>query len=258
VNDLPGPSDTGIRIRPGGRLVANAERLRFLIQFAYDVQPPQRIIGSQQLLDRYFAVNALAPTDLPVPPRVGFMGVFRAPSPFSAMMRTLLEERFALRVSWKEEAGDVQVLTLIQPGEPGPGLKLLPMGCDRTPAIAVPPAGPARPKCGVSLINGKLTGATERLTDLADALTLASLVNGPERISPFVDESGLTGSYGVTTQFDIGPFWANRIKPGEEYESKNYQTFADALRRDLGLRLERRQRPMPMLVIEHVAPPTPD
>jgi uncharacterized protein (TIGR03435 family) len=110
----------------------------------------------------------------------------------------------------------------------------------------------------VSLINGKLTGATERLTDLADALTLASLNSGPERISPFVDETGLTGSYEVTTQFDIGLFWANRIKPGETNDSQNYQTFADALRRDLGLRLERRQRPLPMLVIEHVAPPTPD
>jgi uncharacterized protein (TIGR03435 family) len=258
VNDLPGPSDTGIRIRPGGRLVANAERLRFLIQFAYDVQPPQRIIGSQSLLDQYFAVNAVAPTDLPVPPRVGFMGTFWAPSPFNAMMRTLLEERFALRVSWKEEPGTVQVLTLLRPGEPGPGLKPLPLGCNRAAANPLPPAGPVRPRCGVSLINGKLTGATERLTDLADALTLASLVNNPERISPFVDETGLTGSYEVTTQFDIGLFWASRIKPGEAYESQNYQTFAEALRRDLGLRLDLRQRPMPMLVVEHIEPPTPD
>jgi uncharacterized protein (TIGR03435 family) len=42
------------------------------------------------------------------------------------------------------------------------------------------------------------------------------------------------------------------------YESKDYQTFAEALRRDLGLRVERRQRPTPMLVVEHIEPPTPD
>ena len=252
----PGPLSPWLRVQPGGRQVA-ATTLRFLIKNAYDVHPPRRVIGSQPLLDQYFAVNAVAPTDLPVPHRVGFMSTFWAPSPFNAMMRTLLEERFALRVGWKEEAGAVQVLTLVRPGEPGPGLKPLPGGCDRR-ADAVAPDGPAKPKCSVTLINGKLTGATERLTDLADALTLASFADRPDTISPFVDETGLTGTYEVATQFDIAIFWGNRIKASEEYESKNYQTFADALRRDLGLRLERRQRPMPMLVVEHVEPPTPD
>ena len=219
------------------------------------MQPPRLIIGSQALLDQRFTVNATVPDSIPVPRQFGFMNAFWEPSPFHAMTRTLLEERFALCVSSTEQMVTFRVLTLVNPGKPGPNLNKLSGGCDRTARDKTDGAAP-RPPCNLSLIEGRLTGVVADMRSLADTLGFWASAGEPT-FTPFADETGLTGAYEISTRFDVSTFQPVR-EPGGAGQSSDYPSFADALRRDLGFRLGRQQRPVSILVIEHLEAPTPD
>ena len=100
---------------------------------------------------------------------------------------------------------------------------------------------------------GTLSGAVSSIDDLARFLSTS--------LQDAVDETGLTGAYTVETTFDKGTlmrFPANlparfaALTDVSRYAS--LPPFITAFKDDLGLIVERAQRPVPIVVITHVGP----
>ena len=247
-------TNNGVNILPGGRLEANEAMLTHVVRFAYDLQPVQRIIGGEALLTKRFTIKAVSAGDTPVPRRAGVLGTQWDRSAFTEMARTMLAERFALRTHWQEEMVTLQVLTLATPGQTGPNLRRRSTTCVQPGALQNAASDAVR--CGVRLNNGVVSGTVESLSNFADNLWLwTTSMKGNGVI--FVDDTGLEGSFDVATRFNVLtlPGNAGVVNPTRQpYE--DYPSFTDALRTDLGLRIESRRRQVRMLVIDHIEPPT--
>lgn len=242
-------------IRPGGRLELRLT-LRTLISWAYNLKPGQRVLGSQPLLEQWFLIDAKAAEDLPVPRRAP-LGGYAQETAFHVMLQELLKERFGLRTSSKDEMVSVLVLKAVRPGEPGPNLKPLSTPCAAWKGVPRPGrSGFVRGTqgCDIIAIGGELAGAVDDLAALE--VTFGMLTN----FDPiFVDETGLTGGYEVAMTFDmrtimrVGPA---RTDTGQPSVTDDYPSFNEALETQLGLRIERQRRPIPMVVVEHVELPS--
>jgi uncharacterized protein (TIGR03435 family) len=117
--------------------------------------------------------------------------------------------------------------------------------------VTCPPGYPDNPLaapegCALLLIQGRgqVRGAVRNMADFAKFL---SMFAGTK----VVDDTGLLGPFALTTAFDprsdtdFGP-------PPEEH----LPSLRDALRYDLGLKLEPERRDLPVLIVEHVEQPT--
>jgi uncharacterized protein (TIGR03435 family) len=252
------PGNTGYRILPGGRFEANAVMLTHLVRFAYDLQPAQKIIGGESLLRRSFTIRAKAADDIAVPPRSTALGSIWEPSTFNDMVRTMLAERFALRTHWRDEEVTTGVLKLVTPGEAGPNLRKRSTPCLDRAALSsgAPPTGDSM-RCGVTEINGVVAGAVASLSGLADTMTLWMTVGRNPQPITFVDDTGLAGSFDVATKFNVLtlPGYAGVVNPAPQPYAE-YPSMTEALRKDLGLRIESERRTVRMLVIDHIEPPT--
>ena len=91
----------------------------------------------------------------------------------------------------------------------------------------------------------EIKGIVPRIADFA---RLLSAFTG-RRI---VDETGLLGPFDLTVTFqDSYPSGYRRPLPEEDFSS-----LRDALRDDLGFKLESERRDFPVLIVEHVEQPT--
>jgi uncharacterized protein (TIGR03435 family) len=85
---------------------------------------------------------------------------------------------------------------------------------------------------------------------------LADVLSGMGRLDrPIVDETGLTGRFDFTLEFEpeAALTAAPTADPAPEAQGP---TFLEALREQLGLKLESTKAPLPFLVIDHVERPT--
>jgi uncharacterized protein (TIGR03435 family) len=148
------------------------------------------------------------------------------------MFRSLLEDRFAIKVHW--ETKDVQVYRLLVSKN---GSKLKPAEEDSKVVVAgnTLPPGHALVQA-VTSEEHHLSGRRATMEQLVDALSLALR-------QPVVDQTGLTGTF----DFDV------------KYHHDSDLDFASgspevvpALEKILGLRLESGKVPLEMLVIDHV------
>jgi len=67
-----------------------------------------------------------------------------------------------------------------------------------------------------------------------------------------VDETGLKGAYDFTISFTPRSQLQSAAPGGDASDPTGAISFFDALTRQLGLKLEMRKRPMPVLVIDHI------
>ena len=156
------------------------------------------------------------------------------------MMQNLLVDRF--RLVTRREVRDTPMYALVVARSDrrlGPQLK--PSSADCAAMAAAFKAtgarpGPDSPLCGVKPISGQFRGTGIRLTDLARALAVSG--------RPVVDATGLTGS------FDFELRWID--------DAAGSASLFTAIQEQLGLRLEPRQTPTNVFVVESVERPTPD
>lgn len=144
------------------------------------------------------------------------------------MTRTLLEERFGLKVHREEQERVVYVLTA-KPGAKiggGEGLNSVESRMSQAGAFAGPKDG------GILLAGGKMTTA-----ELAE--TLEFYLDEPELI---VDRTGSTGTYEFVLHFSNGqrgtddPKWPTLFRALEE----------------VGLKLEKKKEPVEMLIVDRI------
>jgi uncharacterized protein (TIGR03435 family) len=244
----------------GNRFSATSATLLMLLRSAYGARhyvAREQFAGGPEWLERdRFDITAVAAG---TPTR----------EDFQAMERALLAERFALRV--RETVRELPVFSLeLARDDRRLGRSLTPVTVDcaaakagRASAHQSLPQGPARSSAEKRTANpcDTLTvgsGLTTRFSGRAiDIETLAEHVTvGLKRAT--LDRTGLKG------QFDVELEYLNTsIERGVQPPTLNGQpvdapTLIEALREQLGLKVERDRGFVPVLVIEHARRPQPD
>jgi uncharacterized protein (TIGR03435 family) len=209
--------------------------LKSWIAWAHGLAPYQTIEGSFRELEHWFSIAARAPEGT----RLSTLEF----GPVKAMMQVLLTERFGLKVRWESRPQTLLVLRQISPGKLGPKVKRLDVDC-QTAAPTVPVIRGCRPQFKGG--KGYMDVAVPRMADFADFLARIG-----ERA--VVDDTGLIGPFEFETTFD---FASLNDRLTERIPSPTRPSLTNALRDDLGLKLDSEMRGVPVLIVEHVQSPT--
>jgi uncharacterized protein (TIGR03435 family) len=190
------------------------------------------------------------------------------------MLQSLLAERFRLVVHWetRERAGYALVIAAPD-GHLGPNMRRSSLDCDAYRAAAKaaretgapPPAPPATPGgrgivCGTR--GGSKTGepGTEEL--LMSTQPMSAIADQLARSSnrPVIDRTGLSGAFDVELKYSpqISRPIAAPLQVGAQTmpDLPSGPTLVEAVRDQLGLRLEPVRASVEALVIDSVQPPT--
>ena len=136
-----GERSNSIRRLPGGRVTVSNMPVRTLLIYAYQIAAFQLVGGPGWLDDDRFDMVA----KLEGNPEFGIPG--EEPDPIRLAMRTLLTDRFKLKVNRETREMDIYALVMIKPGVPGPALKPVSPECAAAikagPRAVGPPPGPA-------------------------------------------------------------------------------------------------------------------
>jgi uncharacterized protein (TIGR03435 family) len=157
---------------------------------------------------------------------------------FLAMMRTLLAERFQLRVRKETRQLPVYDLVLERPGQRGPRLRPTDGQCVSDPKEA---AADLRRACGFKRVTSTSISALGMTLD-----TFASgIATRPEVQRHVRNRTGLSGSFDMDVEF----------MPEPDAPSA---AFFTAFREQLGLRFQSATGPLDAYIVERLEPPTPD
>lgn len=238
-----GPSP--IHAMPGGRLVVENAPLRMLIMTAYDI-PPSQILGGPTLgpeVDRY-DIQAKAPegSDQRQLTR--------------EMLQTLLENRFGLKYHWITEQRRVYELTVDQSG-----LKIKHADCVRGEDNEFVPLNKRGDPVNCGFTGAGFDPLNQRLKMTG---TIAELAKGLSITTPLlnvIDRTGLDGT------FEISLHWVNcsvrlSIEPDDPDtprgvpECNGGPSLFDAVRQQLGLKLERTTGPVRVMVVDNLEKPS--
>jgi uncharacterized protein (TIGR03435 family) len=232
---------TPMRWQPGGRFIMGLP-IQVILTSGYGV-PMYRIVGAPEWVSRvFFDIDARADRQPTIDER-------------RAYYRGLLEERFRLKAHVEQREMDVYALVRAHAdGRLGPGLRRSTVDCDTVIAESrrraeageppQPPAPGARPVCGSVSGGSALTGGAAELTGL-----VAMISAGLER--PVIDRTGLTGRFDI--DFRSTPMRVGAVPPPSIAERPSVFT---AVQEQLGLKLERTEALIPVLVIDHIEMPT--
>jgi uncharacterized protein (TIGR03435 family) len=244
----------------GDLFSAKNQTLARYIIFAY------RLSGTQELALRFDYYQGL---ELHVPDWVRnttYDIEARAPAPATKdqmrlMMRSLLEDRFKLKVRWETRQAPVFDLVLQKPGVLGPQLEQHPAGDDcaatkfpESKDAPAPPLGSLPIACGwIAHLPPSAPGAHRiggRNVPLAMLGTSMPAQTGLVTVPrPVIDATGLKGG------FDFWMEWT----PEDTSEVNNGEsggTFREALKNQLGLKLVPANGPVEVLMIDHAEEPT--
>lgn len=223
----------------GGRLSTRTAPLRLLIQNAYGVQSFQISGGPDWMDSSGFDIEATAAGN-PARAQVWLM------------LRSLLEDRFALKVHRETQVRPVYDLTAAKGG-----LKLA--KATEGECVSTPPAPGQRPPgpCGYATVafepaagldvEGRQVGIAELIQTLAGILQ-----------RPIVDKTGFAGKFDVTLRFayeaDVTVGVADPWR-GAADGSGNAPIVA-GLQQQLGLKLDASKGPVEVLVVDRAERPT--
>ena len=251
--NLSGRAGGSFQVPSAGTVRYTNVPLRMLIRDAYQIDaytekyrlilgPYARIIGSvdsgpQSNVPR-FDVQAKPPAN-------------SAPAERRAMMRTLLEDRFKLRVHREMREMPVYALTVARAGRLGPNL--VPSKFDCETYLAQRRAGGVAPEPvdanGKSWCLFPIDRSRPGVENYRMAGPVKLLVQRVQTYvdRPVVDETGLTGNIEWTLLFASRPDASADVP----------EIFA-ALQDQLGLKLDARRSPVEVLVVDYVEMPAPD
>ena len=252
-----GDNKASSQILPGGRYTAINNRARELIMRAYNLQDQQLIGAPDWISSERFDIVAKAESEFDPPESRD------APTQVQLMIRSLLADRFKLKVHREPREVDVYALVpMRQDGRLGPELKPSTADCEAIRAArrkGDPPPEPPKPgerlQCGAWVGAGELNAGGQPLLELVSLL--ASTVG-----RSVVDRTGLKGTYDIHLKWT--PDFVRQRPPGEtvringiEFDPSGPSIFT-ALQEQLGLKLESERGIVDALVIDHIERPSPD
>jgi uncharacterized protein (TIGR03435 family) len=234
-----------VRVR-GGRFEARTN-LRLLIQYAYEQDTYARIATDgnvSKLLEELFEIQAKLPGDSELPIAT-----------IKAMTREMLAERFKLKLQLTTERRTTSVLRRVKPDTLGPNLRPFNAPCIegsiqlRMTDPAVLESVEAKTSCILRAYNGHVRGTTESMVDLARHLTTMIQTATWSLDEHILDDTGLVGRHQVEMDFDP------RTRTVSAVPSGDLPSFNDALQRQLGLKVEKATRTMPLVVVQYAEMP---
>lgn len=222
-----------LRIGPGGSVRGKAT-VEALIRLAYGIESYERVVFLKEVSDlrqrRFEITTALAPGSAPATREETLL-----------MIQHLLSARFALRVRPDAELRSVSMLRLEQKDTLGPGLRRFTEACTPVPPnarLADPRFEDAyRNNCGLTIEGSRVRG-TDTLYAFARLFSFIAK-------RPIIDGTGLAGRFQFDMSFDMETLVSG-------LGSSDAPAFVDAVRRQLGLRMDADQQPVRVLVVEHI------
>ena len=235
--------------------------LASLIAYAYRLPTMQVLDGEPWMRSELFAVR----TKLPKVSDGKAMNVVQQQEQIALMMRHLLAERFALRVSDEERTLPRFVLRIKNPKGKTPGLSVADARCVRArynalargigERVAENQNPSPEESCGF-----RIGRSTESLTWSSRAADMKELVSRIQLIvkRPVVDQTGIQGAFGL------------KLTMGADQDPQSFQlstssaqpsggpSLSTALANDLNLALVSERGPVRVVVIQHAERPTPD
>ena len=256
-----------IQTLPGGRFIATNVTVRFLVQYAYGLQPSQMTGGPGWLNDERFDIVAKGGSD----DANGFDSEKRgAPGRTQLMVRALLADRFRLGVHAETREQPIFALVLANKDRRlGPQLKASTLDCsDPTPQTvaektkdfgtkhverSAQPSGDA-PSCGIRIGGGpgRMVVGGASLTQVASSLMpwVGRLV---------VDRTGLSGTFDLTLKWtpDRLPqgFDKKIAAGGLPPADPDGPSIFTALQEQLGLKLDSQKSAVEILIIDRAEHP---
>jgi uncharacterized protein (TIGR03435 family) len=225
----PGSGEGGFSIKPGGRLDAHGITLKDLISFAWQTDYDDEVIGPKAMETNRFDIVAKAPGVLS-----GEGNGFDADS-LSQMVKTLLEDRFHLKVHTEERPVTIYALIAVKP-------KMSAADASN------------RTSCKNAASNATRVASSVSRTFICQNMTMAQLAEKLPQIGggyidhAVVDLTELDGAYDFPLNFS--PMRAFRAG-GETSDPNGAISLFEAVEK-LGIKLEQQRHPMPVLVIDHV------
>lgn len=162
---------------------------------------------------------------------------------FRLMLQSLLVDRFQMKAHQEMRPMEAAILTA---GTPGPNLRPASRDCVPPPQI---PDGTYGPVKGTAT-SMEMAGCSVSMADVADYYTAAA-------IHPVVDETGLKGRYDIDVTIKRSPTFKGESQ--NEMLRGGVLALRAAFQKQLGLNLDFTklvQYPMPVLVIDRLAPAT--
>jgi uncharacterized protein (TIGR03435 family) len=223
----------------GDRFTATNTTLRELIRLTYQVRDLQLLGAPDWIASERFDIFAKATAPL-------------KSGAIPAELKQLLSDRVGLKVHSESRELPIYALVVARAdGTLGPGLQ--PIETDRCPEAVAraeararsgqpsPPSTPGqRMTCGLRFNPGSFNGGSIGLAPLAQSLS-------PVVGRVVVDRTGLAG------KFDFDLTWAS-----DPTADSTGPSIFTALQEQLGLKLESTRGPVDVVVIDQVAPLTPD
>ena len=237
-----------------GQVEAHGLTVRQIISFAWDMNPSdnEAIVNAPKWLneDKFDILAKIQPDDSvdgkPKAPQVDDFELRQ-------MLRALIEDRFKMKDHWEDRPVSTYTLKAVSPK--------LAKADPKTRTHCEEGAGPGGKdlRLGNPIINRQIFCQNITLEQLGQALTLLAF---GYIYYPVADETGLKGSYDVSFAFSsvdrtLGP----APQPANQQAGGNATLAADpsgavslfdAFKNQLGLKMGKEKRPMPVLVIDHI------
>jgi uncharacterized protein (TIGR03435 family) len=241
----------------GGRFSATDYPLFFYIAFAYKMTTAQMSALQHTLpgwvTSKRYDIEAHAPGN-------------PGKDQMRLMIQSVLADRFKLAIRLETQQKPIFALVLDKPGKTGPQLRPYPDGAPCNPAAPTSSAAASGPPqmvdgmfpmiCGgyagmQPSVPGRFHVGARNVTIQIIADQFTGMANGVDR--PVYDRTGLTGTYDFSLEF------SPEVPPGANYQPDvNGPTFLEALKDQLGLKLESQTGPVDEYVIDHIEEPTPN
>ena len=236
---------TNARIQ-GSQVTAQAMNLTFFIAFAYDLSEgmtEERIVNAPKFVDsdRY---DLLAKATEDTTPGAAEIDV----QDLQIMMRKFLADRFHLQAHMEDRPLDAYTLLAA-----GPKLKKADP-TNRTGCKEGPGADGKDPRIATPILGRLLT--CRNMTMDQFAVELQKQANGYIKV-PVLNSTGIEGSYDMTISFSSagqlrsGSGGSGSDAPGAS-DPNGGLSLQDAINKQLGLKLVKQKRPVPVLVIDHI------
>lgn len=247
-SEMPAPLYS-IRTLPG-RLEAEHVTLFELIRFAYETGEAEPANGPAWIKSDRFDIVAT----------VGGLDRQATRASQRLMMRKLLSDRFRLVVHYDTREVPIFALTVGPTGKLGDGLKVSTTACLEDDTTRPPPTGPIG--CGTLLLpSGRLRAGGVTADQIARILS---------RLQDFhrvvINETRLDGKFDLDLRWT--PEWYSALGLPSLPVARNRQnagavdpdgpSIFDAIKDQLGLKVESRRSPRQVMVIDSVSQPSPD
>jgi uncharacterized protein (TIGR03435 family) len=252
----PDSRQTRSPFQPGGKLDLQGFTLKTLIAIAWNINADEMLVGAPKWLDTdRFDIIAKASTAtlLHGPSNAPPMDI----DALRLMLRALLVDRFKLAVHNEDRPMSAYTLVAVKP-------KLTKADPSNRTRIKEGPAPASKDPRDKNPVLGRLV-TCQNMTMAQFAEQLQNIAPGYIH-SPVLDATGLDGAFDFTLSFSPAGVFQSGGRGGDRggdagppsggttaaSEPNGALTLFEAIDKQLGLKLEMKKRPIPVLVIDHV------